>query len=65
MTTITIDQIEYELDSISETAKQQIANVQATDEEIRRLTIQLAIAQTARVAYATALKKELPARDSE
>lgn len=58
--TITIDGKEYALDSLSEAAKAQLTNLRAVDQEIARLQQQQAIAQTARNAYANALKAELP-----
>ena len=59
MPTITIDGQEYDLDSLSAEAKSQLQMVQLTDAEITRLTAQLAIAQTARRAYAVALQQAL------
>lgn len=61
MTQIIIDGHPYDLESLSDSARQQLGNLQATDAEIQRLTIQLAIAQTARAAYSAALKSHLPA----
>jgi len=58
--TITIDGRDYELAELSETARNQLVNLRVTDQEIQRLNQQLAIAQTARTAYANALKQELP-----
>jgi ABC-type sulfate/molybdate transport systems ATPase subunit len=60
MSTIIIDEKEYDLDSLSDEAKAQLQMVQLTDQEIGRLNAQLAIAQTARVAYAKALSAALP-----
>ncbi|MDZ7853749.1 MAG: DUF6447 family protein [Halomonas sp.] len=57
--TVTIDGKEYQLDSLSEKAKKQLVNLRITDEEIQRLNHQLSIAQTARSAYANALKQEI------
>jgi hypothetical protein len=57
---ITIDGNEYDLDQLSEAAKSQLTNIQVTDQEIARLQQRLAIAQTARQAYARALQGELP-----
>ena len=57
---ITIDEIEYDLDKLSDDAKSQIQMMQLTDQEIARLNVQLAIHQTARRAYADALKAALP-----
>lgn len=58
--TLTIDGTEYRADDLSETARQQVMNLRVTDQEIERLKQRLAIAQTARTAYANALKGELP-----
>jgi hypothetical protein len=58
--TIRIDNIEYDLDSLSNEAKAQLQMLQVTDQEIARLNVQLAIAQTARSAYSQALQSALP-----
>jgi len=58
--TLTIDGTEYNLAELSDEAKSQIASLRVTDQEIARLQQQLAIHQTARTAYAQALKAELP-----
>ena len=60
MTTITIDNQSYDLDSLSNEAKAQLQMLQVTDQEILRLNAQLAIAQTARMTYAKALQAALP-----
>jgi hypothetical protein len=60
MSTIKIDDIEYNLDSLTDQAKSQLQMLQVTDQELQRLQLQLAIAQTARNAYANALKAALP-----
>ena len=57
--TITIDNKPYALDSLSEQARAQIINLQAVEAEIAQLQRQLAIAQTARSAYASVLKAEV------
>lgn len=56
---VTIDGKEYNSAELSEGARTQIMQVKITDEEIKRLKRRLAIAQTARTAYAKALKAEL------
>lgn len=43
MTTIKIDDKEYDLDTLSDEAKVQVANLQVTDGEIQRLNMQLAM----------------------
>ena len=57
---LTIDGLDYPLSSLSEDAKSQLQMLQITEQEIQRLQWQLAIAQTARNAYAQALKAKLP-----
>ncbi|MBS3667223.1 DUF6447 family protein [Vreelandella boliviensis] len=58
--TVTIDGSEFHVSDLSENARNQLLNLRVTDQEIQRLNQQLAIAQTARTAYARALKDELP-----
>lgn len=60
MVAITIDGKEYESDDLSEDARVQYNSINATDAEIARINLQLAIAQTARNAYARALSELLP-----
>lgn len=58
---ITIDGIEYEMATLSDKAKAQLASLQFVDTELKRLQAQAAALQTARLAYANALKAALPA----
>ncbi len=60
MAEVTSDGVTYDFDTLSDKAKQEFANLQATDHEIKRLNTMLAIAGTARNAYAASLKAELP-----
>ncbi len=60
---VTIDGNEYKLSSLSDTAKAQMKNLQIVDAELARLQQKIAIAQTARLAYANALQAELPKSD--
>lgn len=57
---ITIDGQEYALSSLSNDTRTQLQMLRVTEQEIARLNLQLAIAQTARNAYAQALKQSLP-----
>ena len=57
--TITIDNKQYDYDSLSDIAKGQISNLQVTDAEISMLQTRLNITQTARSVYINALKAEL------
>lgn len=61
--TVTINNVPYKYDNLSDEAKKQLLNLRVTDQEIERLQQQTAIAQTARMAYAKALEKELPAAE--
>ena len=59
MAKITIDEKEYETDDMSDEAKAQLQSLQFVNNEIVRQKLKTAALQTARVAYAKALKKEL------
>lgn len=62
---ITIDNQEYQLDSLSDVVKQQLTNLRIVDQEIARLQTQLGIAQTARAVYANGVKNNLPAPSAQ
>ena len=59
MANITIDGREYDLDKLSAEARQELLKLSAVDGEIRHLQVQIAICQTARSVYATALQEAL------
>jgi hypothetical protein len=59
MPIVRIDEIEYELDHLTNEAKAQLVSVQHTDQKISELQRDLAIAQTARASYANALRELL------
>jgi hypothetical protein len=61
---VTIDNQEYETDTLSADAKAQLLSLQFVDSEIARLQGQMAIYHTARNAYAKALKEILPVATS-
>jgi hypothetical protein len=58
--TVTIDDKDYNLDKLSEEAKNQLVSLQYVDQELQKLNVQAAVLQTARMAYAQALKDALP-----
>lgn len=60
MAKISIDSNEYDTDKFSEETKAQLISIQYVDQELVRLQAQLAALQTARIAYANALKASLP-----
>ena len=59
MTTIKIDNVEYEFDKLSTEAKAQLISMQFCDQELQRLQSHAAALQTARQAYAKALQESL------
>ena len=63
MTTITIDEKEYETDDMSEDAQAQLVSLQFVTGEITRLQTKLAAMQTASIGYGAALKEVLKGED--
>ena len=60
MTTIKIENVDYDTDKLSDDAKAQLVSLQFCDQELARLQAQAAAIQTARMAYAKALQAALP-----
>ncbi len=60
MPTIKIDNVDYDTDKLSDAAKAQLISMQFCDQELARLQAQAAAYQTARMAYARAMKEALP-----
>lgn len=61
MTIVTIDSKDYEFDALSDEVKAQLMSLQITDAQVAHLNARLAIAMTARKAYASALSSALSA----
>ena len=59
MATITIDGVEYNTDTLSDTAKAQVLSLQFVQAELQRLDAQIAVYRTAEAGYAKALQAEL------
>jgi recombinational DNA repair ATPase RecF len=59
MPKITIDDIEYNSEDLSDNGKAQLASLQFLEQQMAKLKNEIAIYQTARAAYAQALKAEL------
>ena len=59
MAKIKIDDVEYDTDEMSDNAKAQVASLQFNEAHMNRLRNELAIADTAKIAYVNALKQEL------
>ena len=60
MPVIKIDEKEYDSDKVPEEAKAQLGMIQFVDAELQRANAQVAVLQTARVAYGKRLKELLP-----
>ena len=52
---ITVDNIDYDLDTLSDDARARLTSLQFVDSEIQRLNNLIATLQTARIAYSKAL----------
>lgn len=59
MPKIKLDDIEYNTEDMTESAKAQLVSLQFTDGQIRKLKQELAISETARQAYIAAVKREI------
>jgi hypothetical protein len=59
MAKIKIDDKDYDTDDLSDNANAQLASLQFNELHMQRLRNELAIADTARIAYSNALKNEL------
>ena len=65
MTTIKIDDKDYELEDLSDEAKNQLQSIRFVDQELMRLQAKAAALQTARNAYGRALTLALGAEEKE
>ena len=65
MAKITIDGQQYDSEKLSADALTQIESLRFVDAEIVRKQNELAVLQTARVAYAKALVSGLPAKETK
>lgn len=59
MPKITIDEIEYNTEDLSDNGKAQLASLQFLEVQMNKIKSEVAVYQTARNAYITALKSEL------
>ena len=60
MAKITIDNLEYDTESLSPEALAQLQSIQFVDSEVAQLNARIAAMNTARNAYAAALQELLP-----
>lgn len=59
MAKVSIDGVEYDTETMSQESRQQLEMLVMTEQKIRQLQAEVAIMQTARQAYASALKASL------
>lgn len=64
MSTVKIDNKEYKLEELSKGARGQLASIQVATQKISQLKSDLALAQTARNAYAQVLSTKLPEKEA-
>ena len=56
---ITIDDVDYSLEDLSDAAKTQLMNIKFVDAQLQQLNNEWAVSDTARIGYTNALKVEL------
>ena len=61
MAKVTIDGVDYDTDTMSQDSRQKLEMLMMTEQKIRQLQAEVAMMQTARQAYAAALKASLVA----
>ena len=61
MAKVTIDGVDYDTDTMSQDSHQKLEMLKMTEQRIRQMQAELAMMQTARQAYANALKASLVA----
>ena len=59
MPKITIDEIEYNTEDLTDNGKAQLASLQFLEVQMKKLKSEIAVYQTARMSYVNALKAEL------
>lgn len=61
--TVTINEVEYKVEDLNDQAKANFTNIQLVDQKIMLAQQDLAILQTARNTYSSALSAALPDQD--
>lgn len=59
MPKITIDEIEYNTEDLTENGKAQLVSLQYVDNQIQKIRNEMAVYQTARLSYVALLKAEI------
>ena len=64
MPKITIDGIEYNTEDLTDNGKAQLASLQFLEVQMKKLQSEIAVYQTARIAYLQALKNDIEKTDT-
>lgn len=59
MPKITIDDIEYNTEDLSDNGKAQVASLQFLEVQMKKINSEIAVYETAKAAYISALKSEI------
>ena len=65
MPKITIDGIEYNTEDLTDNGKAQLASLQFLEVQMNKLKAEIAVYQTARIAYIQALKNDVEKTDAD
>jgi hypothetical protein len=65
MSKVTIDSVEYDLENASDAAKEKFASIKYVDELILQKNNELQIAQTAKIGYSNAFKRQMAKGDED
>lgn len=65
MPKITVDGLDYHTEDLTDNGKAQLASLQFLEQQMAKLKSEIAVYQTARNAYAQALKAELEKAEAE
>ena len=63
--TIKIDDVDYKMSELSDECRAEIQSLQFTEALIVRLNFELAVAETAKIAYQNAVVTKLPDKESK
>ena len=65
MPKITVDSVEYNTEDLSDNGKAQLASLQFLEVQMNQLKSEIAVYQTARNSYVSALKLELSGQEGD
>ena len=65
MPKITVDEVEYNTEDLTETGKATLASLQFLDSQMQKISNEIAVYRTARISYIAALRAEIKKSDIE